>query len=59
MGDFINDYLVCPDPRDPRLTQRMGGADHATLQSRRAPGAAAGRRFTTIDDLSVGNLAAS
>jgi FdhD protein len=28
MDEFFNDYLVRPDPRDPRLTQRVRGIDH-------------------------------
>src|SRR5258708_20335317 len=28
MDESLNDYLVRPDPRDPRLTQRVRGIDH-------------------------------
>ena len=28
MADIPRDYLVKPDPRDPRLTDRVGGVDH-------------------------------
>src|SRR5215470_16523944 len=28
MDEFTNDYLVRPDPGDPRLTQRVRGIDH-------------------------------
>ena len=28
MDESFNDYLVRPDPRDPRLTQRVRGIDH-------------------------------
>src|SRR5258708_13961184 len=28
MDESLNDYLVRPNPRDPRLTQRVPGVDH-------------------------------
>src|SRR5215467_2205146 len=35
MDESLDDYLVRPDPRDPRLTQRVRGIDHtgATIET--------------------------
>ena len=29
MADFLDDYLIRPDPQDPRLTERVTGLDQA------------------------------
>ena len=29
MSDFLDEYLIRPDPQDPRLTERVSGLDQA------------------------------